>query len=204
MSDKGLLIVLSGPSGVGKGTVRQSMVESHLFDFKYSVSMTTRSPRPGEVDGEDYFFTTKDKFKEAIEQGQMLEHAEYVDNFYGTPLAPVQKMLDEGQDVLLEIEVNGAMQVRDKMPDGVFIFLTPPDLMELKHRIEKRGTEAEDVIETRMKTAREEIMMMENYDYAVVNDKVECAVNKIKDIVAAEHVRVTRVIDNYREMIKEN
>lgn len=204
MSDKGLLIVLSGPSGVGKGTVRQSMVESHLFDFKYSVSMTTRSPRPGEVDGEDYFFTTKDKFKEAIEQGQMLEHAEYVDNFYGTPLAPVQKMLDEGQDVLLEIEVNGAMQVRDKMPDGVFIFLTPPDLMELKHRIEKRGTEAEDVIETRMKTAREEIMMMENYDYAVVNDKVEYAVSKIKDIVAAEHVRVTRVIDNYREMIKEN
>ncbi len=204
MSDKGLLIVLSGPSGVGKGTVRQSMVESHLFDFKYSVSMTTRSPRPGEVDGEDYFFTTKDKFKEAIEQGQMLEHAEYVDNFYGTPLSPVQKMLDEGQDVLLEIEVNGAMQVRDKMPDGVFIFLTPPDLMELKHRIEKRGTEAEDVIETRMKTAREEIMMMENYDYAVVNDKVEYAVSKIKDIVAAEHVRVTRVIDNYREMIKEN
>lgn len=204
MSEKGLLIVLSGPSGVGKGTVRQKMVESKLFDFKYSVSMTTRQPRPGEVDGEDYYFTTKEKFKEAIENGEMLEHAQYVDNFYGTPMTPVKKMLEAGHDVLLEIEVNGAMQVREKMPDGVFIFLTPPDLMELKDRITKRGTDAAAVIEKRMAQAKVEIMMMENYDYAVVNDKVENAVNKIRDIVASEHVRVTRVIDNYRKMIKEN
>lgn len=204
MSEKGLLIVLSGPSGVGKGTVRQKMVESKLFDFKYSVSMTTRQPRPGEVDGEDYYFTTKEKFKEAIENGEMLEHAQYVDNFYGTPMTPVKKMLEAGHDVLLEIEVNGAMQVREKMPDGVFIFLTPPDLMELKDRITKRGTDAAAVIEKRMAQAKVEIMMMENYDYAVVNDKVENAVNKIREIVASEHVRVTRVIDNYRKMIKEN
>lgn len=204
MSEKGLLIVLSGPSGVGKGTVRQKMVESKLFEFQYSVSMTTRKPRPGEVDGEDYYFTTKEKFKEAIANGKMLEHAQYVDNFYGTPLTPVKKMLAEGHDVLLEIDVNGAMKVREKMPDGVFIFLTPPDLMELKDRITKRGTDAAAVIEKRMAQAKVEIMMMENYDYAVVNDKVENAVNRIKDIVSSEHVRVPRVIDNYRKMIKEN
>lgn len=204
MSRKGLLIVLSGPSGVGKGTVRQRMVESRSFDFKYSVSMTTRQPRVGEVDGEDYYFTTKEDFKEKIAAGQMLEHAQYVDNFYGTPLGPVQEMLEQGNDVLLEIEVNGAMQVREKMPDGVFIFLTPPDLVELKHRITKRGTDAQNVIEKRMKTAKEEIMMMENYDYAVVNDEVDNAVAKIKAIVASEHVKVTRVIDNYRAMVEEN
>lgn len=204
MSRKGLLIVLSGPSGVGKGTVRQRMVESRSFDFKYSVSMTTRQPRVGEVDGEDYYFTTKEDFKEKIAAGQMLEHAQYVDNFYGTPLGPVQEMLEQGNDVLLEIEVNGAMQVREKMPDGVFIFLTPPDLVELKHRITKRGTDAQNVIEKRMKTAKEEIMMMENYDYAVVNDEVDNAVAQIKAIVASEHVKVTRVIDNYRAMVEEN
>lgn len=203
MPKKGLLIVLSGPSGVGKGTVRQEMVESKSFDFKYSVSMTTRKMRPGEVDGVDYYFSTKDDFQKAINDGQMLEYAQYVDNFYGTPLKPVQEMLDQGLDVLLEIEVNGAMQVREKMPDGVFIFLTPPDLIELKNRITKRGTDAANVIEKRMETAKNEIMMMENYDYAVVNDEVKNAVEKIKDIVNSEHVRVTRVIDSYREMIKE-
>lgn len=204
MPRKGLLIVLSGPSGVGKGTVRQRMVESKAFDFKYSVSMTTRNMRPGEVDGVDYYFSTKDDFKNAIADGQMLEYAQYVDNFYGTPLKPVQEMLDAGNDVLLEIEVNGAMQVREKMPDGVFIFLTPPDLIELKNRITKRGTDEQSVIDKRMETAKTEILMMENYDYAVVNDQVENAVEKIKDIVTSEHVRVPRVIDAYREMIKEN
>ncbi|MGX4645183.1 MULTISPECIES: guanylate kinase [Holzapfeliella] len=201
MSSKGLLIVLSGPSGVGKGTVRQALVESHAFDFKYSVSMTTRQPREGEVDGVDYYFSDKASFEEAIEKGEMLEYAQYVDNYYGTPLKPVNDMLEQGHDVLLEIEVKGAMQVRDKIPEGAFIFLTPPDLSELKNRIVKRGTDDLDVIQKRMTKAKEEILMMESYDYAVVNDEVDLAVQKIKSIIDAEHVRVDRVIDDYRQML---
>lgn len=204
MQERGMLIVLSGPSGVGKGTVRQAMLAGDYRDFQYSISMTTRNMRPGEVDGVDYYFRTKEQFEHEIATGGMLEYAQYVGNYYGTPLKYVNQTLDSGRDVLLEIEVKGAMQVREKCPDGVFIFLTPPDLSELKHRLTGRGTDSAEVIEKRINQAADEIAMMANYDYAVVNDKVENAVNKIRDIVASEHVRVTRVIDNYRKMIKEN
>ncbi|MCT6904270.1 MAG: guanylate kinase, partial [Lactobacillus sp.] len=145
MAEKGLLLVLSGPSGVGKGTVKSAIVENKVFPFEYSVSMTTRKPRPGEVNGKDYYFVTQERFEQAINQGELLEYNQYVNNFYGTPLAPVKKMLNEGKDVLLEIDVNGAQKVREKMPDGVFIFLTPPDLHTLHLRLENRGTESEDV-----------------------------------------------------------
>lgn len=124
MADKGLLLVLSGPSGVGKGTVKSAIVENKVFPFEYSVSMTTRQPRPGEVNGQDYFFVSEDRFQEAIKNGELLEYNKYVGHYYGTPLAPVKKMLHDGKDVLLEIDVNGAQKVREKMPDGVFIFLT--------------------------------------------------------------------------------
>ncbi len=198
MTKRGMLIVLSGPSGVGKGTVRQAMMQDAKYhDLQYSVSMTTRPKRPGEVEGVDYYFRTKEEFEQEIKNNGMLEYAQYVDNYYGTPLKYVNQTLNEGKDVLLEIEVNGAMQVRAKCPDGVFIFLTPPDLQELRHRIINRGTDDITTIDKRMKKAAEEIKMMINYDYAVVNDKVELAVDRIEKIIASEHLRVKRVIDQY-------
>ena len=164
MSKRGMLIVLSGPSGVGKGTVRKALFSQPGNDFQYSVSMTTRQPRPGEVNGKDYFFVSKEEFEQHIREGQMLEYAKYVDNYYGTPLKYINDTLDEGKDVFLEIEVNGAMQVRSKCPDGVFIFLTPPDLMELRQRLIHRGTDSMEVINKRIHKAFGEIQMMQNYD----------------------------------------
>ncbi|MCP8857962.1 guanylate kinase [Latilactobacillus fuchuensis] len=201
MSNRGMLIVLSGPSGVGKGTVRQAMLEDEFRDFHYSVSMTTRKPRPGEQDGVDYYFVSKEEFEQEIANDGMLEYAQYVDNYYGTPMKYVNQTLDAGRDVLLEIEVQGAMQVRDKCPDGVFIFLTPPDLLELRNRIQKRGTDDQATIDKRMHKAADEIKMMENYDYAVVNDEIPNAVKRIEKIIEGEHLRVPRVIDLYKKMI---
>lgn len=203
MTERGLLIVLSGPSGVGKGTVRKAIFDSEDNDFQYSISMTTRKKRIGEVEGVDYYFRTREEFEELIASGEMLEYAEYVGNYYGTPLPYVQKTLDEGKDVFLEIEVQGALQVKEKVPDGVFIFLTPPDLAELRSRITGRGTDSIEVIDERMRVAREEIEMMALYDYAVVNDEVPKAVQRIKEIISSEHFRVTRVIGKYRKMLEE-
>lgn len=203
MARRGMLIVLSGPSGVGKGTVRKAIFDQGGNDFQYSISMTTRKPRKGEVDGEDYYFVSKEEFEKNIKEGQMLEYAQYVDNYYGTPLKYVNQTLDSGRDVFLEIEVNGSRQVREKMPDGVFLFLTPPDLMELKQRIINRGTEDMDTINKRMEKAVDEIKTMRDYDYAVVNDKIENAVEEIKNIIKGEHLRVTRVYPEYQEMLGE-
>ena len=204
MSKRGMLIVLSGPSGVGKGTVRKALFSQPGSDFQYSVSMTTRQPRPGEVNGKDYFFVSKEEFEQHIREGQMLEYAKYVDNYYGTPLKYINDTLDEGKDVFLEIEVNGAMQVRSKCPDGVFIFLTPPDLMELRQRLIHRGTDSMEVINKRIHKAFGEIQMMQNYDYAVVNDQVDNAVTKIKDIIRSERLRVPRVMPDYLEMLGDS
>lgn len=203
MSERGLLIVLSGPSGVGKGTVRKAIFESEGNEFEYSISMTTRNMREGEVEGLDYFFRSREEFEALIQAGKMLEYAEYVGNYYGTPLDYVNQTLDEGKDVFLEIEVQGAMKVKEQVPDGVFIFLTPPDFNELKSRIVNRGTDDVSVIDERMKVAREEVEMMRHYDYAVVNDKVELAVDRIKKIIESEHYRVDRVIDRYEKTLKE-
>ena len=204
MSKRGMLIVLSGPSGVGKGTVRKALFSQPGNDFQYSVSMTTRQPPPGEVNGKDYFFVSKEEFEQHIREGQMLEYAKYVDNYYGTPLKYINDTLDEGKDVFLEIEVNGAMQVRSKCPDGVFIFLTPPDLMELRQRLIHRGTDSMEVINKRIHKAFGEIQMMQNYDYAVVNDQVDNAVTKIKDIIRSERLRVPRVMPDYLEMLGDS
>lgn len=203
MTERGLLIVLSGPSGVGKGTVRKAIFDSGEMDFDYSISMTTRKQRAGEVDGVDYFFKTKEEFEELIENGGLLEYAEYVGNYYGTPLDYVEKTLASGKDVFLEIEVNGAKQVRKKMPEGIFIFLTPPDTAELKTRLLNRGTEDISLVEKRLKEAVQEIKMMDHYDYAVENDYVENAVTKIKHIIESEHLRVPRVINRYKKIIEE-
>lgn len=204
MTKRGMLIVLSGPSGVGKGTVRKAIFDQPGNDFQYSISMTTRKPRPGEVNGKDYFFVSKEEFEQKIQAGEMLEYAKYVDNYYGTPLKWINDTLDAGKDVFLEIEVNGAMQVRSKSPNGVFIFLTPPDLMELKQRLIHRGTDSMEVINKRIKKAFSEIEMMQNYDYVVVNDEVPNAVEKVKEIIRSERLRVRRVMPDYLEMLGES
>jgi len=203
MSERGLLIVFSGPSGVGKGTVRQEIFSTPDHKFEYSVSMTTRAQRPGEVDGKDYFFRSREEFEELIRNGQMLEYAEYVGNYYGTPLTYVNETLDKGIDVFLEIEVQGALQVKKKVPDAVFIFLTPPDLNELQERLVGRGTDSEEVIAQRIERARGEIALMSEYDYAIVNDEVPLAAERVKRVIEAEHFRVDRVIGRYRNMISE-
>ncbi|MFK8249276.1 guanylate kinase [Leuconostoc mesenteroides] len=195
MTQRGLLIVLSGPSGVGKGTVRKAIFEEESIDFQYSISATTRQPRAGEVDGEDYFFVTREQFEEKINNGDMLEYAKYVSNYYGTPKSFIDETLASGRDVFLEIDVQGALQVKSKMPEGIYIFLTLPDLANLRDRLVGRGTDAADVIEKRVAAARDELKMMINYDYAVENDVVSNAVERIKSIITAERLRVTRVFD---------
>jgi guanylate kinase len=202
MKEKGLLIVLSGPSGVGKGTVRKALFEQENTQFEYSISMTTRPPREGEVDGVDYFFKTREEFERLIKEGKLLEYAEYVGNYYGTPVDYVKETMDAGKDVFLEIEVQGAKQVREKFPDGLFIFLAPPSLEELKKRIVSRGTETEELIINRLEEAKKEIEMMDLYDYVVVNDQVELACERIKAIVKAEHCRRERVAKLYKKMLE--
>lgn len=202
MDEKGLLIVLSGPSGVGKGTVRKAIFSRPDTKFEYSISMTTRTPREGEVNGVDYFFKSKEEFEQLIEQGKLLEYAEFVGNYYGTPVDYVRDTLDKGRDVFLEIEVQGARQVREKFPDGLFIFLMPPSLSELKNRIVTRGTEPEHVINNRLSVAKEEIEMMHLYDYVVENDQVELACERIRAIVVAEHCRRERLEPKYLKMLE--
>lgn len=200
MTKRGLLIVLSGPSGVGKGTVRAAIFSKGEQKFVYSISATTRKPRTGETDGVDYFFKTREEFEQMIQNKQLLEYAEYVGNYYGTPLEYVENTLAKGKDVFLEIDVQGAIQVRELMPDGVFIFLTPPDLNELESRIVNRGTDSDEVIAKRMKTAREELELMKYYDYSVVNDTVDNAVQKIEAIIQTEHLRIVRNLDTIEEL----
>ncbi len=202
LQESGLLIVLSGPSGVGKGTVRKAIFSQPDLAFEYSISMTTRSPREGEVNGVDYFFKSREEFEQLIEQGKLLEYAEFVGNYYGTPVDYVRETLNKGKDVFLEIEVEGAKQVREKFPDGLFIFLVPPSLSELKNRIVTRGTETEEVINNRMSVAKDEIEMMHLYDYVVENDQVELACERIKAIVIAEHCRRERVEPRYKRMLE--
>ncbi|KAA9219957.1 MULTISPECIES: guanylate kinase [Aerococcus] len=201
MKSKGLLVVLSGPSGVGKGTVRKALFETdqEKNQFFYSVSATTRQPREGEVDGKDYFFVSREEFEKMIEDEKLLEYAEYVGNFYGTPLDYIDKMTNAGKDVFLEIEVQGALQVKRRMPDGVFIFLAPPNLRELESRIVNRGTDSPEVIAERMDKARTELQLMTQYDYVVENDDVDLAVKRIQTIIKAEHLKVDRFIDDIVE-----
>ncbi|MCS8587321.1 guanylate kinase [Leuconostoc citreum] len=195
MTQRGLLIVLSGPSGVGKGTVRKAIFNEDGIDFQYSISATTRQPRVGEIDGEDYFFVSHDEFEEKIANGDMLEYAQYVSNYYGTPKSFIDETLASGRDVFLEIDVQGALQVKSKMPEGIYIFLTPPDLTNLRERLVGRGTDSQEVIEKRVTAAREELKQMINYDYAVENDQVIHAVESIKAIITAERLRVARVFE---------
>ncbi|HJH10865.1 MAG TPA: guanylate kinase [Metalysinibacillus jejuensis] len=200
--ERGLLIVLSGPSGVGKGTVRKELFSQPNTNYEYSISATTRLPREGEEDGVDYFFKTREAFEALIEEGGLLEHAEFVGNYYGTPLAYVNETLDAGRDVFLEIEVQGAAQIRKKAPDALFIFLAPPSITALQDRLEGRGTEPADVIARRVAKAKEEVEMMSLYDYVVENDEVHNACDRINAIIKAEHCRRERVEKRYIAMLK--
>ena len=200
--EKGILFILSGPSGVGKGTVRKNLFEQ-VTELKYSISMTTREKRPGEVDGVDYFYKTKEAFEKLIEQNQLLEYAKYVNNYYGTPRDYVERTLEAGYDVFLEIEVQGALQVKKSFPEGVFIFLFPPSLEELKNRIVMRGTESNELVLNRLKEARKEIEMMDSYDYVVVNDQVNHAVAKIQSIIQSEHLKRERIEMQYKKILED-
>ena len=198
LNDKGLLIVLSGPSGVGKGTVRKALFEMPEQNFVYSVSMTTRKKRPGEVEGKDYYFVSREKIKE----GKFLEHAEFVGNYYGTPLDKVNEQLNLGKEVILEIEVEGAAQVREKCKDAVFIFLAPPSKAALYKRLKRRGTESEEVIKERIDKANREFKLAFKYDYIVINDEVRNAADRIMAIIRAEHAKTERSIHKYLELIE--
>ncbi|HZW68391.1 MAG TPA: guanylate kinase [Pseudogracilibacillus sp.] len=200
---KGILFVLSGPAGVGKGTVRKRLFEKETH-LKYSVSATTRQMRPGEEEGVDYFYKSREAFEQMIEKNDLLEYAQYVDNYYGTPRQYVLDELNKGNDVFLEIEVQGALQVKKNFPEGVFIFLFPPSLEELKNRIVNRGTETNDVIKQRLQEARKEIEMMREYDYVVVNDDVDHAVEKVKSIVVSEHCNRERIEDQYNKILEDD
>ncbi|MDH6367456.1 MULTISPECIES: guanylate kinase [unclassified Breznakia] len=180
---KGLLIILSGPSGVGKGTVRKYFMQDSELNLAYSLSMTTRKPRAGEQDGVDYLFVEKEDFEKAIENGELLEWAEFVGNYYGTPMSQVEKLRNEGKNVLLEIEVQGAKQVADKVPDAISIFMIPPTMEELAKRIRGRKSEAEEVVQERLAKAEKEMELIKDYKYVVCNDDPELAAQYIGLIV---------------------
>ena len=188
MSEKGKLIVISGPSGAGKSTVVSHAIQGRE-DVCFSTSVTTRAPRPGEVDGREYFFIDRERFDEMVAKGELLEHAVYVSNCYGTPRAYVEEKLAEGLNVLLDIEVQGARQVRERMPEAIKIFVVPPTLEELRRRLEGRGTESAEAIEGRLVRARQEYGEATFYDYIIVNDDIDVAAQELNAIITAEHCR---------------
>ncbi|MBQ1422136.1 MAG: guanylate kinase [Firmicutes bacterium] len=196
--DEGKLFIISGPSGAGKGTICNRIIEETELEF--SVSMTTRAPREGEVDGVHYYFVDEETFVMAVAEGGLLENAEVFGNRYGTPKGPVLEKLSAGTDILLDIDVQGALQIKENYPDGVFIFLVPPSMGELRRRLENRGTETREKIELRLSKARTEMAYVDSYDYLVVNDDLDEAVNRVKAIILAEHSRVNVTGE---ELVKE-
>lgn len=191
MMQKGILIVISGPSGTGKGTICKALAQKKTYWI--SVSATSRKPRTGEVDGLNYFFLTIDDFKNKILQKDFLEHAEVYGNYYGTPKSKVMNKLESGNDVILEIDIQGALKIKETFPEGIFIFVLPPSMEELKKRITERGSETAESLMTRFSSAYKELNYISKYNYAVVNTTVESAVNKIESIIVAEKCRVDRI-----------
>jgi len=200
--ERGLLIVISAPSGTGKTTLTRMLLKE-FPNIEFSISFTTRKPRPGEVNGKDYWFISREEFLKRIEEGDFLEWAEVYGNLYGTSKSQVLKALNEGKDVLLDIDTQGALQVKENFPEAVLIFILPPSLEELERRLRNRGTDPEEVIEKRLKIAREEIKRAKFYDYIVVNDVLEVAYNKLKSIISAEKCKTKRFLENLEFHIKD-
>ena len=186
MENKGKLVVISGFSGAGKGTLMKALMKEYGDSYAWSVSATTRNPRPGEMDVVDYFFVTKDKFEQMIAEDALIEYAQYVGNYYGTPKEYVQQQLDLGKNVILEIEIQGALKIKEKFPDTVLMFVTAPNANELKNRLVGRGTETPEVIAARLSRACEESMGMEKYDYLVINDTIENGISLIDRLICDE------------------
>ena len=202
MKHSGILIVVSGFSGAGKGTLMKQLV--HAYDnYALSVSMTTRKPRPGEQEGREYFFVTREEFEEKIEQNGLVEYAQYCDNYYGTPREYVEKQLEKGKDVILEIEIQGALKVKKAFPTALLLFVMPPSAGELKKRLEGRGTESREVIQKRLRRASEEADGIENYDYIVINDKLDECVEQMHSLIQAAHFSPSRNEEFIENMRKE-
>lgn len=195
MPKKGVLVVISGFSGAGKGTIMNELIQQ--YPYFLSISATTRKPREGEIDGREYFFHTEEEFEHMIAEGELIEWAQYVGNYYGTPRRAVEQQLEEGKDVLLEIEMQGGMLVKEQFPQAVLVFITPPSYQDLTSRLEGRGTENAEEIRRRLARARQEAAYMDSYDYIVVNDDLSEAVNRVHEIITNEHYRVS----NNRDLI---
>lgn len=205
MDSKGILIVVSGFSGAGKGTLMKELLKNHPGQYTLSISATTRQPRDGEEDGREYFFITTEEFEKMIAQDQLIEYARYVNNYYGTPRAYVEQKLEEGKDVILEIEIQGAYKVKEQYPDALTLFVMTPGAEELRYRLESRGTESAEVIEKRMQRAAQEALGIEKYEYIVVNDNLEKCVDEVHRIIIAAHNaphRNREFIDNIRRELE--
>ena len=203
MEQKGILIVISGFSGAGKGTLVKELLRKHGEDYSLSISMTTRAPRQGEREGVEYFFTDKEQFEKKIEQEGLIEYASYCGNYYGTPRAYVEEQLAAGRNVILEIEIQGALKIKKKFPECLLIFVTPPNVKELKRRLEKRGTESEEDIENRLARAAEESEVLELYDYLVINDNLEQSAEDVHNLVMAAHWAPVRREEFVKEIREE-
>ena len=191
MKHKGLLLVISGFAGTGKGTI-VSMLRERYGNYALSVSATTRAPRNGEVDGVHYFFKTKEEFLQMIAEDELFEYAQYVDNYYGTPKKYVQEQMEAGRDVILEIEMQGALKIKEQFPEAVLLFVVPPDADTLEARLQGRGTETPEVIQKRLSRAVEESDYMEKYDYLIVNDDLDECVERVHDVIQSEHLKTKR------------
>lgn len=203
MNTRGILIVVSGFSGSGKGTLMKELLGRYEETYALSISATTRKPRPGEVDGKEYFFKTREEFEKMIAKEELIEYASYVGNYYGTPREYVEKQLNAGKDVILEIEIQGALKVKEAFPETLLLFVTPPSAQELEKRLVGRGTETMDVIQSRMRRAVEEAEGMDRYDYLIINDDLEICAEEMHTIIQGEHHRSFRNISFMNE-IKED
>ncbi|MCB5712779.1 guanylate kinase [Lactonifactor longoviformis] len=202
MSKKGVLVVVSGFSGAGKGTLMRALMNRYM-NYALSVSATTRAPREGEKDGREYFFKTREEFEQLIKEDALIEYAQYVGNYYGTPKAYVEKELESGRDVILEIEIQGALKVKEKIPDALLLFVAPPSAGELKRRLVGRGTETPEVIGSRLQRAAEEAEGMERYDYLLINDELEQCVEEMHQVIQSQHHKVSENLSLIKQIGNE-
>ena len=202
LNERGLLVIISGPSGVGKGTIRKALFKIADNNFCYSVSMTTRKPREGEIDGQDYFFVSREEFEKRIKENGFLEYAEFVGEYYGTPMDYIEKQMELGKEVIVEVEVQGALQVKERIPEAVFVFIVPPSKKDLIERLENRGTDSKEKIKKRIEKAEREYSLAYKYDYIVVNDEVNNAADRIYAIIRAEHAKTERSIHKYYKLME--